>query len=615
MRLRASGPEYRLARGLSLIRRRPAIRVRLPRVVYPGSECIAEVVLDARRAVPIEALDVQLVGSEHGVLAGHPRQLELLRLGAQLSGPRWLPRGETRLSCRFALPESLPPSYTGISASTRYTIVVHADIPWWPDARGEFIVHVGRKPEAGHAAPKPALYSSNPTGPSGREPYVEVSLADRVVSTGGSLRGAIALGNVAYNEYTGVELSLLPVQTVVLGRLREETRGVPQTARLSMDAPVDGASIPFKLRIPDVPPTDRSRLWRLDWRLQASVQRRYGRDLVIEVPIEILPGNARPGAPEAPAPPTLGNARVDAVWRHAAQAVGMQFDGEALVARNGDVGARVWREHLGRRGMRLFARLDYPSLRLGLAGGPRAGLRRLARDDRPGQSSWERRHYVSGREPAQCLALWRALLDPVLERPWLAGVRLASLSDEQLVLERRDSGQNEPPLRTLASLVLALASALPVARRSIPAPAVMATAEPAWRELAERLGGSLDTGCMAIACRVDDQPAEIVNEWEAHGPARHTRITLRPLPALGRHWGLEWSPTAGITSGDFESLPDDARRVLERIRTEARAISVRPDELCILTPPILGDPAPAHQLLMRLAELVDALRARTAPYR
>lgn len=602
---------------MGLIKRRPRIRVRLPRVVHPGSECVAEVTLDARRPVPIEALEVRLCGVERAYGSAGADRLELLDLGAQLSGPRLLPRGETRFSCRFALPQGLPPSYEGLSASTAYSIEVRADIPWWPDAHGAFVVHVARPaPAVSSTPPQPRVYSSNPAGPKGTEPYLELSLADGIVPANGAVVGAVALGNTAHNEYTGLALALVPVQTVRINGSQSETRGNPHRARLSIDRAVEGRRIPFSLRVPSVHPTDRSLLWSLDWKLEARVTRRFGRDLAVEVPLVIVGEGARPTARSAAAAPTLGSERVERVWRGVAQELGLRIERESMLGVVDDTKLRIWREHRGRSGMRLFAELAYPSLNLELDGGEVSGARRLlSLTPAPGPSPWEERHRVDGREREQVLSVWRTLFDPLVGPNALDGITLAQLGDERLLLELADAGQNAPPLERLARAAVTLARLVPRARAQVPPPAAMKAALGAWQDLARSLGGTLEQARMAIACELDSQPAEIVTHWDTFGKARHTEVSLRPEPALRIRWLFEWSEAAGVTSGDLGDLNKSACEVFVELEREAALVSIAADRLTAMLTAPLADPAPARLVLLRLSALADALRSRAGAYR
>jgi hypothetical protein len=412
-----------------------------------------------------------------------------------------------------------------------------------------------------------------------------------------------------------VSLELVPVETVKLGSTSAESRGGVHRSYLSVSEASEGVAIPFRMQLPSLAPSKVSRLWRLDWRLCARVERRYGRDLAIEVPLVIVPEGARETPKSTRAVPTLGSERVEAVWRKVASALGLTVSGEALVGAEAQTKLRVWREHLGRAGLRLFAELEYPSLHLHIDGGPVAGLRRLVGGDAPGETPWEKQHRVTSRERAQVVAVWRELFWPLIEREELAPIVLARWSDERLLLELPDAGQNAPPLQRLAQAAVMLARLLPRARAAIPAPAAMSSSVEAWRALARSLGGALETARMAIACELSGQSAEIVTVWDAHGDARHTEVTLSAVPPLPIRWVLEWSEAAGVTSGDLDTLSRSACEVFVELEGTCAAVSIASDRLVAMLPAPLADPEPARAALLRLAELADALRSRAGAYR
>jgi hypothetical protein len=299
-----------------------------------------------------------------------------------------------------------------------------------------------------------------------------------------------------------------------------------------------------------------------------------------------------------------------------ARDLGLTIERESMVGLVGSTRIRIWREHRGRSGLRLCAELTFPSLQLELDGGQVSGARRLLSfTTPPGRSDWEQRHRVDGREREQVLAAWRALFDPLLTENSLGRVVLTDLSDDRLLLERADAGQNAPPLEGLARAAVMLARLVPRARAAIPPPSAMREALDAWQELARSLGGTLETARMAIECDLDGQPAEIVTHWDTFGEARHTEVTLRPEPSLPIRWQLEWSDAAGVTSGDLEDLNKAACEVFVELEREAAAVSIAADRLIAMLPAPLADPTPARLALLRLSALADALRSRAGAYR
>jgi hypothetical protein len=583
---------------MGLIKTRPKIRVRLPRVVQPGSACDVEITLSAKRSVPISSLVVRLLGTESVLHNGSSVTTELVSLVAKLAGERRVEPGQSVFKARFRLPPDLPPSFSFLSVTTAYVLDVRADIAWWPDAHAQFVVHVEEPPAELPHERRPIVYSSNPKGPRGREPYLELSLADSVVASGGALAGVVALGNVAHNDYREVKLSLVPVLTLNAQGKTQQAHIFRIEAYLQLNRPREGQSFPFTMQIPEVPPSAARRRWQLDWRLVVHAVCRFGRDVAFEVPLTLVAAGLRPALAMPADAPVLGSARTDAIWRQVAAEHGLELDGSAMVGRAGQTSLRIWREHRGRRGLALLARLQYPSLELHLDGGLLGGFRRLiGQEHPPGDSDWERRHYVAGRELVQIQAAWRALFGALAESGSLAAIALADLSDDELLLELDDPGQSKPPLRALCAVALSVARALPAARAAIPAPA--AADVQAWRELADSLDGELELARMVVSCAIDGQRGEIASEWEAHGGVRHTRVSLRANPAIDER---------------LQHLPA-AQKLIDELGGQVRELTLSSTELTALLPPMLADPAPARQVLLGLSELAHVLRARAGAYR
>ena len=57
--------------------------------------------------------------------------------------------GEHTYKALFQLPRDLPPTRRGRYAWIDYAIEVRADIPWWPDRVGRYVIDVAQGPVAG----------------------------------------------------------------------------------------------------------------------------------------------------------------------------------------------------------------------------------------------------------------------------------------------------------------------------------------------------------------------------------------------------------------------------------------------------------------------------------
>ena len=85
---------------MGFLKRRPSIKLRVPSEIRAGQSFEGEILLDARRPVPIESVTVELLGTESARISGAgdsrvTRSVIFLRLGGVLSGPTELPEGPT----------------------------------------------------------------------------------------------------------------------------------------------------------------------------------------------------------------------------------------------------------------------------------------------------------------------------------------------------------------------------------------------------------------------------------------------------------------------------------------------------------------------------------------
>lgn len=580
---------------MGLIKRRPKIVLNVPSEIRAGDAVEARVLLDARREVPVTAVAVRLDGIQRvSVGAGDSSRSDstsLLALSGLLSGATTLRGGVTELRCRFDLPRDLPPSYTGRGASVDYEVTVHVEIPWWRDAHEVFQLHVLPR-ESGERPGRPRLFSSAPDGPSAREPHVEGSLAGDVFAPGDVVSGAVALGNVAYNAYRGVTVALLGWQTVRLGRTVEEVEAGRYETVLRIDPPRDGEPVPFAFRVPArITPTFATPACRLDWHVEITAQLGWKKDLRLRVPATIVAppaGDQRP-APRS-APPSVGSSRVTALWQEVADRYGWALRDGALVGTVAEATVELRREHRGADGIFLVGELRWAPLHLGLAAQRAGRLAALRSRMKIGHPEWDRRHRVTGRDETQVAAFCAALGPPPPE--------LVELGDERALIERRDAGHDRQRLARYAQLLGSLAQAVAAARQRIQPPAVMASGLASWRELAERLGGRLETARMAIRGAVRELPAEVVTEWSPDGAPERTRLVLRPAYRLGKE------------------LAGPAEAAAAQLRAGAVALELGEDAVELHLPAPIQDASVLVPRLEELAKLCALLRAdAVGPYR
>jgi hypothetical protein len=611
---------------MALIKKRPKIGLLIQDAVHPGRSFNAKVLLDARRAVPIRCLEVLLRGKESAHFGGGANQTtkhrEFLVLGARLSGPRTLEAGTHPFPVRFDLPADIPPTFDGSRGKTSYELHVRAVIPWWPDRRERYNIRVTLPPQLLGRADKPLRFTSSPDGPKGKKAYLEGSLSTTTIAPGSSISGAVALGNVEFNRYSGVFLELFAVETVD-SRWRSART---ELWRYEVKVPVDkrqledGRPFPFVFRVPpQLAPSFKSTLWELRWYLKVRAVVRWGSDLVIQLPVDII---ARPRAladgppPEVSAPPLVGTPRLMAIWHAVAADTGMVVEEEEARMRGQahDAEIEIRREHRGRLGLFVIGELRYPSLHLSIKMDPHRGLLTLLSGGISlGDLEWDRKHQIVGRNEPQI----RRFLDELLGA--LRPFGKAQMNDERIIVKYRGSGQRQRPLSKFAGNLMVLAREVSAARAAIPPPSGpgLEWDIPAWRGLAERLQGELEPARMAVTGSFDGIRAQVETVWSEDGSALHTLVELGLLTPLP----MDNEVCLSRETGDLDNLTDhvsvrpEARELLRRVAEDALFLDLKPERLAIGLPAPMKDPTPLCDRLSGLAHLVHALRHGEGPYR
>jgi hypothetical protein len=463
------------------------------------------------------------------------------------------------------------------------------------------------------------VYSTNPKGPDAKEPHLEFTTHSEVILPGSTLRGQVALFNTAHNRYVGIELALVAEERLYGkgGRLQQKVILHRYRLELPVQPPGEGEAIPFGMRCPDtLPPSWRTALWEVRWRLEVRARVRFGADAEAVAPLTVAPkGSER--IKRRQAPPDIGARRVLAIWQQVADTLSMRLEDDELVAElpaPEAVEVRVARQHRGADGVFLVAQLRYRSLELHIDGGKTSGFRRIFQRDVPfGDTPWHRKHYLTGRDEQQIAAFGHAWLAARSGWP-ITGILLSDVSDDELWLELRDGGQSRANLERFARAALGLATQLRSARAAIPAPTSMQDAVPAWHQLAKVLGGELELARMAAAGRFQGTPAWVVTRWSPDGEAIDTRMALEG-GELEVDAALEWSLRDGYQKGGPAQLPGRARAALGEAQKRAHELRIDQRTLMASLPAPQHDTRSIRSLLGDLAALAQALRPQTGPYR
>ena len=570
-----------------MLKHRPAIQLMAPQEVVVGQPFRARVVLECGSALAIDGIDIELIGSTVWYTASQPdrqrNEARFCRAQARVQGEGQLAAGRHAFDATFQLPWNLPGSYSGSWLRMEYVIHVRVQIPWWSDARASFVLHAVR-PERSAVESQRVVYASSADGPAGERPYLEVSLASSVLEPGGELWGAAALANVALNPYRALRFALFAVETIP-GVVAGGTHHVPRTTwTLALTRPEESGRLEFRLALPaDLTPGFSLHAGALAWFLEVRADLPWSPGPRLWIPVRIQ----APGATEnelVQAPLAVGSQRLGLVWREVAAVTGFEFTAGTLQGAIGSTRVEIRREHRGRSGMVLVGVLRFPDLGLDLHWkGERAGRRLNARD--PEQGRW---------------------IDERL-RPSFGEILPVRIDDREFQFEFPDSGQDVARLRRVAERMARTALALEELRRVIPAPTVMAARVPDWQAAAQRLGGKLWEGQMAIVGTRGDAEFEVRTRWGGDGRPCGTLLLVRPpVPIDGRRQ-LRWTWQEGPPPRGIDFVPAELWTGTVELAVDREGIRmVLPQE---------ADLSLSCSRLESLIALGDRLCGRTGPYR
>ncbi len=613
---------------MGLIKQPPEISVLAPAVTLPGDRLPLTVELSAARELPVNVVDVSLLGLDlYFRRGGKSFPFEVLQDRQRVYDGGKLAAGTTRLPCSFELPADSPPSFHGVNAMVHYQVKVHVDIPWWPDAQAEYEVNVGWPPRP--EMPSEARDHDSMIGYF-HGATVRVRLAQEVATTGEPLDVALTLSGLPPDPpVAGVRLSLMARESGPLHRphqVQSDVAYVFHCLEVPVETLVQGYEVPLTLNIPQrVPPSFRSNRWALSWNLRVESMVTWGPAAVFDVPLTLLPplapggpGSSRtvrlkPGRPRRSVP-TVVTEDGQLVWQLAASQSGFFFDGQALRGREADAVITIT-SLLAEGDARLLCRLDFAPLGLDLKIRPARGLEHLGGGLSIGLAPWDERFRVTGRDALQVTSLLRGteeqgtLLSRLLLKP-----HRVEMDDDQCRLHWRGTGQNQDRLMEALEHARQLARQLSQARELIPAPAAMAQMVDAWRALATRLRGELEVADMSVQGVLHGHPFLVRTEWSSGEPLR-TVLQLSSPP--GPEPVHQLTLTAAGEDGDeaLALLPGPARDVATDLVADCLELKLVPGWVQAALEAPLTDPAPVQDRLGQMMQLLAALTSPEGPYR
>ncbi len=563
---------------MSLLKTRPEIRLAIPRVIVPGDSLTARVVLRCSVPVPVDALSIELVGtgvwythSQHG---RHRNTLDLVRLvGRPLVERTELTVGDHEYAVSFAVPPDAPPSFSGGLLSVEWEFRVRADIPWWPDAKATFVAHVAPRPSS-EVVGRPRVFASDTSGPQGTKPYAELSLGE--VVSGEALEGTVALSNTEHNDYRAIEFRLTSrekIPSLFSSRTEQHKHG---GWKVSLSSPGENELIRFSLKLPSIVPAFETQKLSLSWLLEVRLSLGWALDTTLWIPLEVRTRGTRDRT-ETSAPLAVGSDRLAQVWRQAGRDTGFNYRDAELSRDSGAARLVIRREHRGRRGLRLLAEARYPDYDLG-----------LRMDD----------GRLRSRDAAQS-ELIGSHTDPKLE-----GLQLEHADDMRLLFSVDDPGTRMRSVAETADRFAAFWFAFETALESLPAPADMLEAVPAFQAAARQLGGELDVASMDIRGSRHEIPFALEVQWDDEGNARML-LEVRPALPIDARWHQRWS------DGPRDPLPEGIEPLLEG----ARSVEIDAEAVRIVFPPCGSEVQPMVDRLEAMLEVGRRLSGQGAGYR
>lgn len=153
-----------------------------------------------------------------------------------------LPAGEHRFPFTVTAPEWLPPAYRGSDCGIEHAFHARLDVDWAIDPTTKVVPAIARVRGVGTRTPRTAR------SPAGFHDsvVVEVTLASSVITPDEPLRGQIALRGGHGARFDAVELTLMGVDTIVMGRGDRRSRD-DAFVSIPADALRRGDPVPFVL--------------------------------------------------------------------------------------------------------------------------------------------------------------------------------------------------------------------------------------------------------------------------------------------------------------------------------------------------------------------------------
>jgi hypothetical protein len=490
--------------------------VLISRPLFVDEPVQATIIVTTDRAIRIDFIDVKVRGRQGWLISTGESSSGIRRdvpsLALRLVGEGELSLGEHRFPVSFELPPPTAPTHELRPAYSRLLVDVHVSIPWWPDGRYSFTAPVRVKPPE-HLERTPVL-TRQPFAPKGNEPRIELSLASSTLVAGEMLAGSVAVFHLSDDKPRVVTLSF-DALLALHGYGRPVSRlGAGYQSTVTIPTGGAGEAVPFRVALPtSMPPSFTSVTHDVSWVLTASTGSVFSGKLKLQVPLTIVDARAAAQVTPLTLAPQVADQRVVAAFERLSRQTGMRLvDGggehpdeiPAVTRDIGDTHVRLGYAYRGTDGTFLCGRIAYPSLGLGLSVTPTSPLvDALRRDIHVDVSAWDRHHHVEARYAEQAVPFLRGAL------PGAASGDLVRWTDDELVTARSIGSIEDADLAAMTESLVSLAESIDAARGLIGPPPGLDVDEAAWRDLAQRVRGTLSLGDLSIHGTLDMQPVSL----------------------------------------------------------------------------------------------------------
>jgi hypothetical protein len=627
---------------VSLFKRAPAIEIHAPAVLFAGVPARIEIALDAPEPIDLDWIEARLWGIQGWVVgSGKSRRTSKVRfpdLVNRVAERGRLPAGRTVLETTFTPPPEMPPSHEVEPAYARAYLHVRLSIPWWPDATLRQTIPI-------RVVGPPSIERTPFVTPRREGARLELALASTRLVAGEPIVGSCAAFQLDDDEQRDVELVLVPRLTLVSWWNDFTRSGGSLVATLTLPPGSGGRSVPFQFPLPpDLTPTFAAKTHALAWQFKARIGGFFGTKAEVVVPLELVDPTTPPAPRAVAVPPLLADERVAAAFQAFAEHCGWRYAiasddaaepgiaaGEPFVEREvGDAVVRIGYAYRGTAGAFVLARIEYPSLGLGLVAVPGSALRHVFFEDiEAGIAAWDRAHYVQARFAEQTAPFLRRVVPAAATD---AG-ELVRWDDDAIELASRVTADLTPgQLVALADRLEAIAGAIASARAALEPPPGFVVDHAAWAELARELDGTLAIASLSITGTVGGLPVSLGLAWEGVGDRGNggeddgdldrpeaIRVTVgdperasaalrevalaMPAPALEALSTPAAEPIAGVLTG----WRDDVIELRVTDGVAAAAWQLPPNRVV--------DAARVHELALGLRAVLAALDPGHGPYR